>query len=577
MTRRFPVRTGPRVAKAFALALGGVLLWAAPVRAAGPDTGTDAQRQAGKTLYERNCSQCHGEQGNGQGPAAIHLRPMPRDFTSAKFKIRTTPNGCLPTHENLVNIIRRGMPYSSMPAWPNLTDQELSALAYYVMSFSPDFAKPELVPKQVDLPKGKAPTKESVEKGRKMYEDNGCLGCHGNQGRGDGSSAITLQDDWGHPIKPADLTQKWTFRGGGTREDIFRTLSTGLNGSPMPSYVDALNPEDRWALVDYIDSLSPATPDYASLVRVRAIDEPIDLQRAADQFKSAPVARLPMVGQIMEPGRSFHPPVVSIQVQAIHDSESLALRVRWNDIHADTQGHNAPDLPVPAAEELEAGIGTAPAAPAQGGGDVWGEAAAPAAKPAAPAAAPSGGGDVWGETAAPAGASGAGGAASEFSDAVAVQWPLQVSSGSRKPYFIFGDAADPVDLWFFDLAQKTPQQYVGKGSKSLTRNDTGELSAVASFTDGEWSVVYKWPLHPTTGVPFDEGQFVPVTFSVWDGFTRERGNRRALTVWYHLYVEPATVESPAGPMLKTAGFVLAAEILAIFAVRRSLTGKNSAV
>jgi cytochrome c oxidase cbb3-type subunit 2 len=545
---------------------------------AGPDTGTDAQRQAGKTLYEKNCSQCHGAQGNGQGPAAIHLRPMPRDFTSGKFKIRTTPNGALPTHENLVSIIKRGMPYSSMPPWPSFTDQELSALAYYVMSFSPDFANPELVPKPLDLPKGKAPTKESVEKGRKMYEDNGCLGCHGNQGRGDGSSAITLQDDWGHPIKPADLTQKWTFRGGGTREDIFRTLSTGLNGSPMPSYVDALNPEDRWALVDYIDSLSPASPDYASLVRARAIDEPIDLQRAADQFKNAPVARLPMVGQIMEPGRSFHPPVVSIQVQAIHDSETLAVRIRWNDIHADTEGHNAPDLPVPAAEELEAGIGTAPAAaPSQRGGDVWGEAAAPAGKAAPPAAAPAGGGDVWGETAAPSGAPASGGAASEFSDAVAVQWPLQVTGGTRKPYFIFGDPSDPVDVWFVDLAKKTPQQYVGKGSKSLTRNDTGELQAVAGFTDGEWSVVYKWPLHPTTGVPLDEGQFVPVAFSVWDGFTRERGNRRALTVWSHLYVEPATVESPAGPMLKTAGFVLAAEILAIFAVRRSLSGKNSAV
>jgi mono/diheme cytochrome c family protein len=558
--------------RALATAFAAALLCAGTAYAAGPDTGTDAQRQAGKQLYEKNCSQCHGEKGDGQGPAAIHLRPMPRDFTSGKFKIRTTPNGALPTHENIVNIIRKGMPYTSMPAWPNFGDQEVSDLAYDVMSFSPDFANPELVPKPMDLPKGKAATKESVEKGRKAFEDNGCLGCHGNQGRGDGTSATTLMDDWGHPIKPADLTQKWTFRGGGAREDVFRTLSTGLNGTPMPSYVDALNPEDRWALVDYIDSLSPASPDYANLVRARAIDEPIDLARAADQFKNAPTARFPMVGQIMQPGRSFHPPVVSILVQAIHDSENLAVRIRWNDIHADTSGKNGPDLPVPPEEELESS-GAPATAPAQGGGDVWGE----AAKPAAPAAAPSGGGDVWGESAAPAGAPVGGGAASEFSDAVAVQWPLALSGSSRKPYFLFGDAGDPVDLWFFDLAQNAPQQYVGKGSASLTRNDTGELSGAASFTDGEWSVVYKWPLHPTTGVLFEEGQFVPVAFSVWDGFTRERGNRRALTVWYHLYVEPVVVESPVGPMLKTAGFVFAAEILAIFAVRRSLTGKSSAV
>src|SRR5262245_26522027 len=264
----------------------------------------------------------------------------------------------------------------------------------------------------------------------------------------------------------------------------------------------------------------------------------------------------------MEPGRSFHPPAVSIQVEAIRDSDSLALRVRWHDMRADTSGQNAPDLKVPIEEEQEAG---APAAPAEGGGDSWGEAAAPAA-PAAPAAAE---GDVWGEASADAGAA-AGGPASEFSDAVAVQWPLALPTGARKPYFNFGDATNAVDLWFFDLAKKEPRQYTGKGSGALTPSDTGELSGQAHYDDGEWTVVYKWPLRPTTGVPFNEGQFVPVAFSVWDGMTRERGNRRALTVWWHLYVEPTQTVSPVVPMLKTAGFVLLLEVIAIAWVWRSV-------
>ena len=62
--------------------------------------------------------------------------PRPRNFTTGKFKVRTTPNGALPTHQDLVNIIRRGMPYTSMPAWPNLSDQEVSDLAYFITTFS---------------------------------------------------------------------------------------------------------------------------------------------------------------------------------------------------------------------------------------------------------------------------------------------------------------------------------------------------------------------------------------------------------------------------------------------------------
>jgi len=545
---------------ALALALGLVLAAAGvrPAAAAGPDLGTEAQRQSGKALYDRYCSQCHGDKGDGQGPAAIHLRPMPRDFTRGKFKIRTTPNGALPTHEDIKSIIRLGMPYSSMPAW-QISDQQLSELAYYIKSFSADFANADLVPAPVELPAPPAAAKDADTAGRTMYEESGCLRCHGNQGRGDGQSAPTLKDDWGHPIKPADLTQRWTWRGGGSRADLYRTISTGFNGTPMPSYADALTPEQRWQLVDFIVSLGPETPDYANIIVARHLDEPIDLQKVGEAFKDAPAARLPIVGQIMEPVRSFHPPAVSILVQAVYDSENIALRVRWNDISAQTNGRNGPGLPVDSADEKEA-----PPASADGGADTgddpWGEETAPEG-----ASAPGGDDDVWGEGDAAAPAAGA----SEFSDAVAAQLPLQMPTGSRKPYFIFGDAGNPVDIWYMDLARAEPRQFTGKGSQEIAPNDTGDLQAVARYVEGEWSVVFKRPLRPSSsGVALAPGQFVPVAFSVWDGFTRERGNRRGLTVWYHLYVEPAVLVSPTGSMLKTAGAVLILEILVIVLVRR---------
>ena len=237
---------------------------AGSVRAAAQDVGTEAQRESGKKLYAKFCSQCHGDNGDGEGYAASHLRPRPRNFTTGKFKVRTTPTGSLPTHQDLVNIIRRGMPYTSMPGWPTLSEQELSDLAHFITTFSPDFANPENVSKPVPLPSAPSMTKESVELGKKLYEENGCVKCHGTLGRGDGPSAPTLVDDWQHPIRPADLTQSWTFRGGSSREDIFRAMSTGLNGTPMPGFGDdTLKPEQKWAITDFIVSLSRAAASLA--------------------------------------------------------------------------------------------------------------------------------------------------------------------------------------------------------------------------------------------------------------------------------------------------------------------------
>ncbi len=522
------------------------------LRAQGPDVGTDAQRESGKTLYLKYCVQCHGEKGNGEGDATPHLFPRPRDFTTGKFKVRTTPSGALPTHQDLVNIIRRGMPYTSMPAWPNLSDQEVSDLAHFTKTFSPDFSIPENVPQPVPLPSAPAATNESIALGKKLYEDNGCLKCHGALGRGDGPSAPTLVDDLSHPIRAANLAQSWTFRGGSSREDIFKTMSTGFNGTPMPSFQEALTPEHRWAITDFIASLSGSNgPGYTNLVVAKYTLDSIDLAKGAASFESAPVAHFPIVGQIMEPGRQFNPPATSVTVQAIYDAESIALLVRWHDMGADRTGKNDPLLPVPPEEEtrgaaVAAGSGGSPS------GSVFGDQEVVQT----PAAA-----DPFAEAAAPAAQ------ASEFSDAVSIQIPTQTPTGARKPYFIFGDAQNSVDLWFFDLARPGPLQFTGRGSADIAPNDTGDLTGVASYDQGEWSVIFKRPLRATAGAAFAPGEFLPVAFSVWDGFSRERGNRRGLTSWYSIYLEPQVVPSVIGPMVRTALLILVIELAVIGWVR----------
>ena len=328
-------------------------------------------------------------------------------------------------------------------------------------------------------------------------------------------------------------------------------MSTGFNGTPMPSFLDALTADQRWAITDFIDSLSGSDgPGYSNLVVARHVQAPIDIAKGAVSFASAPVARFPIVGQIMEPGRSFHPPATNVTVQAIYDADSVALLVRWHDMSAQKAGKAGPSLAVPPEEEEEAAAGES-----SGGsnGSVFG-ADEVAATPAGQAK------DPFAEA--------EGAAPSEFADAVAVQIPSQVPASARKPYFIFGDAQSSVDLWFFDLSHPAPVQFTGKGSGDIAPKDGNDLTGVASYDQGEWSAIFKRPLRPASGAAFTPGEFMPVAFSVWDGFSRERGNRRGLTLWYSLYVEPAVVTSAVWPMLKTALFILVIELAVIGWVRR---------
>ncbi|HSD11557.1 MAG TPA: c-type cytochrome [Candidatus Binatia bacterium] len=528
-----------------------------------PDVGTDAQREAGKKLYEVNCAQCHGEKGDGDGIAAPFLLPKPRDFTSGKFKIRTTPSGALPTTEDLKKIIRAGMPYTAMPAWPQFNEQQLTDVVYYVKSFDAAFANAERQPEPIEISAAPSLSKDSVEKGKKLYADLGCARCHGELGRTDGISAPTLKDDWGNTIRAADLTRRWTFRGGPKREDIFRAFSTGLNGTPMPSFVDALSVEQRWDLANYVYSLSESdAPNYATVVVAKKVQKEIDPVDAT-LFEDAEAAYFPVIGQIMQPGREFHPPCDGLSVRAVYNETDLAFELRWNDMRAETSGKNTPEIAVPAAEDEGEKLAAKPAA--EGGGSVWGEEeqAAPAAKPAEPAKSE---GSVWGEE--EAGAAAPAAPASEFSDAVAIQLPVAIPTTIRKPYFIFGDKGNPVNLWFADLAKKQANLYLAQGSDGLEALGPRKLDVASHYDKGEWRVVFKRPLRSQGEVGFEEGAFIPVAFSVWDGGSRERGNKRALTNWWTVYLSPAEKRSPAGQMAKWSAAAFALELVFVGWARR---------
>ncbi len=586
------------------------LLLAQPFAAQAQDASGDLGRQ----VYAKWCGHCHGENGDGKGVAASRLKPLPRDFTSGKYKIRMTTTGNIPTDEDLTNAIRRGLPATSMPPFPDayLSDAEVAAVVGYIKSFSPWFADPErLNPETITIPDPPPYDLEAARTvGRKVYEETGCGRCHGELGRGDGPSAPTLVDDWGDHIRTADLSMPWTFRGGGTRRDIFRSMSTGFYGTPMPGFYNNLGatPEESqermWAIVDYMLSLAGgpqedgATP-YVNLMRSVPYDDTIDLETGAEMFAEAPAATFPIFGQIVEPGRDFYPSAVAVTAQAIHNDRDIAFRLTWHDMRAEVAGTNAPDLPAPTWDEHLAEIGQSAEAGDSGGegeGDFWGDEAAEDSGDEGSGdegSGDEGSGDFWGDEATdPAGEEDAGdfwgeddsGEAAplggtpdtEFSDAIALQFPLEKSEGVRQPYFLFGDSQNAVDLWFVDLARPGKgMRYEGRGSSAVAPAEGGEeIETSAIYEDGEWSVIFKRK-RKSGGQSFEEGEFLPVAFSVWDGFNRERGNRRGLSSWYQVYVEPSERPSPIGPMARAGVAVLGLELLFIAMVRRNARRKKN--
>lgn len=219
--------------------------------------GPAATLATGKKLYDENCVQCHGPEGRGDGYGAPFLVPLPRDLTSGQFKFRTTASGMLPTDEDLFRTISRGANGTGMPPWKYLlTDDERWALVDYVKTFDPRFASASaraLNPMPIPPPPGSS---RDAERGRELYARMQCAKCHGEDGRGVGPSSATMLDAKGRHVNARDFTQPGTYRTGWTEREIVRTMETGMNGVPMPSYSGVMSPQDEYDLVAYLMSLA---------------------------------------------------------------------------------------------------------------------------------------------------------------------------------------------------------------------------------------------------------------------------------------------------------------------------------
>lgn len=213
-------------------------------------------RQLGERAFAKRCSGCHGVKGDAVGASPL-LNPKPRNLTSGVFKFRSTANGLLPTENDLLRTITQGVPGTSMPSFRLIPESERLGLVEYMKSLTPVWADESMKDRPMALPE---PSKDlftkknvflaSAAKGRDVFKES-CLLCHGRDGRGTGASAENLVDEWGDPIKPSDLTKPFIKSGYDVR-DIYRVLATGLNGTPMAAFAEALGEEKTWQVVSYI-------------------------------------------------------------------------------------------------------------------------------------------------------------------------------------------------------------------------------------------------------------------------------------------------------------------------------------
>ena len=235
--------------------LAGGLALAAFARHINAQPAGAATASRGKDVYDVHCVECHGTSGKGDGPAAHLLSPRPRDFSLARYKIRTTETGSVPTDGDLLRSVRQGLYGSAMPAWQTvLPDEDIRAVVEYLKTLSPRFAAEQPIPISVNEPI--ASSQESVTRGSAAYEKLQCGKCHGTDGRGAGAAVTQFEDDWRQPLGATDLTEPWTFHGGSTSSEIYMRFRVGMSGTPMPSFKDAASDAEMWDLANYVVSLA---------------------------------------------------------------------------------------------------------------------------------------------------------------------------------------------------------------------------------------------------------------------------------------------------------------------------------
>ena len=293
--------------------------------------------KAGKAAYGQYCARCHGDTGKGDGVDAKRFYPRPRDFSLGKYKFRTTATGTAPKDEDLFHTLTNGLPGSNMPDWRFLDETTRWQLVGYLKSLSSAFQETPSGP--VEIPADPGSKHADLKKGREVYEKLGCAACHGPTGHANGTSSAGLVDEWNMPIRPANLTQAWAYRGGNAAKDIVMRVLAGIDGSGMPSYAGAIvPPEAVWQLAYYVESLQEPA-HWNMIVHARHFDGELPTQPNDSRWQDVESTTLRIRNVVTSQGEWQHPPTIkALVLQVAYNDEAAAFRLSWDDPSQEMEG-----------------------------------------------------------------------------------------------------------------------------------------------------------------------------------------------------------------------------------------------
>lgn len=488
----------------------------------------DKKLVSGKELYTKYCMACHGEQGDGKGIYAKYIYPKPRDFTAGVFKLRSTPTGSVPTDEDLENTIKKGMLGTGMPSFAYLSDEKIKAIISYIKKFATKCTGKKCInffearkAQPIELPEKIEKTDELLAQGAKFYKEVQCGKCHGDSGKGDGHGVEELKDRWGYPVKPRDFT-KGEYIGGNSEIDLLKRFLTGMDGSPMPSFIDSIkemagNDKEKekqllWGLVYYVKSLEEknikiATPPKDNTIVVTSVPENFTFDFNAKGWENAPVYEIPL-NRLWQTNNNYKIAYIKI----LHNNSKIGFFIEWDDQTGDFSNFKV----------------------------------------------------------------------GEFPDMIALQFSFE----EEPPFLGMGSKEHPTNIWLYradreekitgvnkiypnlanDLLTTVPQEadifYTSKtagnlrmadilpssvedlnakGAQTIATQSINEqnVKGMGRWKNNKWQVVlvrdlktsYKWDIQ------FDKNKKIPFAIAIWNGSEKDRNGQKFISTWFYLIIK----------------------------------------